>query len=113
MNVYLLVLFEKLKMEMGTRSFGDLIELVRQGYKTACIPYNEQKDTSVLDMPIFIHFLRLATTPGVVAELGKYSLNSILCFTRTCVFLFLLQMLRDRHSLQILISCKVAAVDTQ
>jgi len=54
---------------VGTRSFGDLIELVRQGYRKAAVPYNEQKDSSVLGQPIFIHWLSLVP-PGVVAELG-------------------------------------------
>jgi len=34
---------------VGLRSFGDLIELVRIGYQKAAVPYNEQKDTSVLN----------------------------------------------------------------
>jgi len=56
-------------MDVGLRSFGDLIELVRQGYRKAAIPYNEQKDTSILNQPIFQHWLSLVP-PGIAAELG-------------------------------------------
>ena len=56
---------------MGTHSFGDLIELVRQGYKVAAIPYNEQKDVSVLSLPIFQHWVAIVPE-GTVAELGVY-----------------------------------------
>jgi len=56
--------------EVSLRSFGDLIELVRQGYKRAAIPYNQQKDTSVLSQQIFHHWLNLVPQSTVVAELG-------------------------------------------
>jgi len=56
-------------MEVGMRSFSDLIELVRQGYRKAAIPYNEQKDTSILSQAIFLHWVSIVPV-GVVAELG-------------------------------------------
>ncbi len=40
-------------MERFKTSFGDILELVRQGYKKAAVPYNEQKDTAILNLPIF------------------------------------------------------------
>lgn len=55
--------------ESQAHSFGDLIELVRQGYKTAALPYHEQKDTSVLTLPIYHHWLSLVPE-GYVAEIG-------------------------------------------
>jgi len=56
-------------MDVGLCSFGDLIELVRQGYRKAAVPYTEQKDTAILGQPIFQHWVALVP-PGVVAELG-------------------------------------------
>lgn len=55
--------------EISSRSFGDLIETVRQGYRLATIPYNEQKDASYLTLPIFQHWL-LLVSDGITAELG-------------------------------------------
>jgi len=56
-------------IDLGKSSFGDLIETVRQGYRVAAIPYNEQKDIRILNMPIFQHWMSIIPD-GIVAELG-------------------------------------------
>jgi len=50
-------------------SYSSLIDLVRTGYKTAVMPYHEQKDTSILFLHIYHHWLSLIPD-GRVAELG-------------------------------------------
>eukprot|EP01114_Cavostelium_apophysatum_P001038 TRINITY_DN10898_c0_g1_i1.p1 TRINITY_DN10898_c0_g1~~TRINITY_DN10898_c0_g1_i1.p1 ORF type:complete len:320 (-),score=36.97 TRINITY_DN10898_c0_g1_i1:11-913(-) len=56
-------------VDIAANSFSDLIEIVRQGYKIAAVPYHEQKDTSILSLPIYHHWLALVPD-GVAAELG-------------------------------------------
>jgi len=51
----------------------ELIEIVREGYKTAAAPYREQKDTAILHIPVFSEWLSLVPKGGVVAELGSGS----------------------------------------
>jgi len=55
--------------EVATNSFSDLIEIVRQGYRVAAGAYHNQKDTTILSLPIYHHWLSLVPD-GVAAELG-------------------------------------------
>jgi len=57
-------------METASLSFSDLVELVRQGYKTAAVPYHNLKDNNILSLPIYHHWLSLVPEKGIVAELG-------------------------------------------
>jgi hypothetical protein len=48
----------------------ELAEIVKLGYQTAAIEYRGQKDSSILSLPIFQHWLSQIPLDGVIVELG-------------------------------------------
>lgn len=51
--------------------FFDIVETVRQGYKTAAQPYSLTKDSSILSIPTFEYWVKtLLNEGGYIAELG-------------------------------------------
>jgi hypothetical protein len=46
--------------------FNDYIDLVKAGYSIAALPYQQQKDDSVIHLPIFKYFLEVSKPNDIV-----------------------------------------------
>ena len=56
--------------EYDVTNIAELAEIVKLGYQTAAIEYRGQKDSSILNLPIFQLWLSHIPLDGVIVELG-------------------------------------------